>query len=118
MDKPVIRTGYFAKYSLYENPVSIARKTPSYAKVPCYIDLAPEWSLIKAYSVNKDRDEYTEKYFSTVLGKLNPEKVIQDLRRFGNIVTLLCYEKPEDFCHRHLVAKWLQDSLGIHVKEA
>ena len=22
-------------------------------------------------------------------------------------IALLCYEKPDDFCHRHLVADWL-----------
>ena len=24
-------------------------------------------------------------------------------------VTLLCYEKPDDFCHRHLVSKWFNE---------
>ena len=29
-------------------------------------------------------------------------------------LTLLCYEKPSDFCHRHLVANWLrQHGAGI-----
>lgn len=23
-------------------------------------------------------------------------------------IALLCYEKPDDFCHRHLVADWLR----------
>lgn len=25
-------------------------------------------------------------------------------------ICLICYEKPADFCHRHLVAKWLNDN--------
>ena len=25
-------------------------------------------------------------------------------------IALVCYEKPGDFCHRHLVAKWLTDN--------
>ena len=25
----------------------------------------------------------------------------------GKDIALICYEKPSDFCHRHLVAEWL-----------
>lgn len=25
-------------------------------------------------------------------------------------IALICYEKPSDFCHRHLVAQWLRDN--------
>ena len=32
-------------------------------------------------------------------------------------VVLLCYEKPPQFCHRHLVAKWLEKELNIKVEE-
>ena len=28
----------------------------------------------------------------------------------GSNVALVCYEKPSDFCHRHLVAGWLCDN--------
>jgi uncharacterized protein (DUF488 family) len=24
-------------------------------------------------------------------------------------IALVCYEKPTDFCHRHLVADWLKE---------
>jgi hypothetical protein len=29
----------------------------------------------------------------------------------------LCWEKKGKFCHRHLVAKWFKEKLGIEVKE-
>lgn len=25
-------------------------------------------------------------------------------------IALICYEKPSDFCHRHLVAEWLNQN--------
>jgi hypothetical protein len=28
----------------------------------------------------------------------------------------LCYEKPQDFCHRHLVSDWMR-SVGINIEE-
>jgi uncharacterized protein (DUF488 family) len=39
-------------------------------------------------------------------------QVIEDLQKIANTkdtdkIILLCYEKPGDFCHRHLVADWL-----------
>ena len=29
----------------------------------------------------------------------------------------MCYEKPGDFCHRHLVADWLESNFGWRVDE-
>ena len=31
-------------------------------------------------------------------------------------IALVCYEKPEEFCHRHLVADWLR-KYGHDIKE-
>lgn len=59
-------------------------------------------------------DWYTDKYKETVLSKLNPNKVVEDL---GEDAVMLCYEKPTDFCHRHLIANWIQESTGIKVDE-
>ena len=30
---------------------------------------------------------------------------------------LLCYEKPGDFCHRHILANWLEENFGFKVEE-
>lgn len=32
-------------------------------------------------------------------------------------VILLCWEKPEEFCHRRLVAAWLESHLGVIIPE-
>ena len=42
-------------------------------------------------------------------------KVIEDLSG-GKDVALCCYEKPDEFCHRQMVAAWLGE-YGIEVKE-
>lgn len=31
-------------------------------------------------------------------------------------IALICYERPTDFCHRHLVSKWLNEN-HIECKE-
>lgn len=28
----------------------------------------------------------------------------------GKDICLICYEKPNDFCHRHLVADWFREN--------
>jgi uncharacterized protein (DUF488 family) len=45
--------------------------------------------------------------------------VLLDLQKLAGdkIPCLLCYEKPGDFCHRHIVAEWLHNNLGVHVEE-
>lgn len=34
----------------------------------------------------------------------------------GIDVALVCYERPQDFCHRHIVADWLRSN-GIECNE-
>ena len=71
--------------------------------------LAPSWSLVSGYKNGTiSQAEYTVKY-NQQLEKLNPA-IVPD-----NCV-LFCYEKPGDFCHRHLVAEWLNKH-GIACEE-
>jgi hypothetical protein len=70
-------------------------------------------------------DEYLRRYNEEILGKLLPSTVATELTRFGEgrVPTLLCYESASDiqcgakWCHRHIVAQWLEDHLGIEVPE-
>ena len=68
---------------------------------------------------NHNNDFYIKHFYSEVLDNLNPQDVYNKLYELsvGKDCVLLCYEKSDDFCHRHIVAKWLEDNLGIIVKE-
>jgi hypothetical protein len=66
-------------------------------------------------------DEFCRLYWAQ-LHRLNPEQVLKDLAKLadGKIPTLLCFEPPPPdaaWCHRGLVAAWLQDQLGVVVLE-
>ena len=52
-------------------------------------------------------------FYHEVLKNLDPNKVYSDL---DNSV-LLCYEQSYEFCHRHIVASWLEKNLGVKVVE-
>ena len=48
------------------------------------------------------------------MNKLNPREVYNEL---GEDAVILCWEAPDKFCHRHIVAEWLSYSLGIDIEE-
>ena len=66
--------------------------------------------------------EYLTRY-RQILDRLDPEAIRDQLFAFGDTPVMLCFEKAADcqcgktWCHRHLVAQWLEDSLGIEVLE-
>lgn len=109
--------------------VSIAGKTPDwfFPKLGLKMhEFAPQWSWWKEwhdrFNSNLDSVEskqwYIREYESNVLSRLNAGKTIEKMKKMssGNNIFLLCYETPEKFCHRHLVAKWLQDA-GVEATE-
>lgn len=97
--------------------ISIAGKSPDWYNGLKYEYLAPKYSWWKEWH-DKFKDDYdsTEsmmfysmRYAQTVLSGLDPHEVKCDLYNMANAKTvfLLCYETPEKFCHRKLVADWL-----------
>ncbi|KKM90780.1 hypothetical protein LCGC14_1235320, partial [marine sediment metagenome] len=53
-----------------------------------------------------------------VLDPLSPEEIYKELiDTYGEDVTLLCYEKPPKFCHRHIVAHWFENNLDVDIRE-
>lgn len=101
----LIKTSYFAKAPQNKNNFSIATGSPNWYKGKEYKKLAPGWKLVKAgYSRHKFEKEYRKQ----VLNKLNPQKVYDEL---GEDAIILCWEKPQDFCHREIVADWLEENI-------
>lgn len=97
------------------NAVSIARY-PMFWSGRRYLALAPSRTLLKAWKAKElSEDEYTERFRQETLSALDPDQVFQDL---GQDAILLCFEPPGEFCHRRIVAQWLEKALGIAVPEA
>lgn len=112
----MIYTSYFAAQKNKANTVAICKGVPKWFTGEVYMDLAPSWDILMEYKNSEqsldDKERYIKRYRSEILYLLSPQKVYDDLN--GKI--LLCYEKKGDFCHRHLVAKWLFD-YGFEVEE-
>lgn len=122
----MIYTSYFAKLkSLPDNiiPISICGKAPDWYKGLQYKKLAPKYDFFMKWKENHDNDYYIKCFNEQVLNKLNAEQTVKELYKLiSNMalnpklfsdrslvpdIALICYEKPSDFCHRHLVADWL-----------
>lgn len=121
----MIYTSYFAKLKdLPDNiiPISICGKAPDWYKGLQYKKLAPKYGFFIKWKETHDNDYYIKCYNEQVLNKLDAINVVRDLTYIvskdttGEYICLVCYEKPGDFCHRHLVADWLSKN-GFECKE-
>lgn len=119
----MIYTSYFGKLkSLPDNiiPIAICGRRPNWYKGLHYNKLAPKYEFFIKWKQNHDNDYYIKCFNEQVLSELNPEEVLADLLYmipFGNMdIALICYEKPDNFCHRHLVREWLNKN-NIPCKE-
>ena len=69
--------------------------------------------------------DYLSLFWSEVLAELDPHETAARLRALagGRSPVIVCYEKPEaiatgsTWCHRHIVAEWLERALGQPVEE-
>ena len=117
----MIYTSYFAKLKELKNhniiPISICGKAPDWYKGLQYKKLAPKYGFFMEWKKNHDNDYYIEHFQKEVLDGLDATEVILDFSRMAygfnageNDIALICYEKPSDFCHRHLLAEWLNQN--------
>lgn len=112
-------------------PIAICGKSPNGYRGAEYKKLAPKYWFFKEWKENHDNDFYISNFYKEVLEPLSIGQVMEDLRLLINNkynctierledvpfdIYLVCYEKPGDFCHRHLVADWMNKN-GITVKE-
>ena len=108
----MIYTSYFSskKYNK-DQGISIARYN-KFWQGETYPDLFPSTTLLAWWKSLPEESQkckdyqqiYFEAYKQETLDKLNPHKVAADLENR----VLLCYEKSEDFCHRHIISAWLR----------
>lgn len=76
--------------------------------------LAPKGNMFR---LNKEK--YQHRFKVEVLGIINPEAVYNELKEMSEEkdIALVCFEKDREACHRVMVARWLEASLGIEVHE-
>lgn len=132
----MIYTSYFAKLkSLPDNiiPISICGKAPDWYQGLQYKKLAPKYDFFMKWKENHDNNYYIKCFNEQVLEPLFVTRVLNEIHLMMPVemrekmqapvwlcpdyhVALICYEKPSDFCHRHLVSEWI-NLRGIKCEE-
>lgn len=115
-------TGYYSRLSDYVLdgliPVSISLYKPSYTRysLPTCELFVPPKDIFGRWKWRQGDDDYndacyTAEYKKMVLDPLHINDVKDAMDKLVGIhmdkAILMCYEPPDEFCHRHLVAKWL-----------
>lgn len=115
-----IFTSYFGRKAMLEKagivPISISLWKPKWYEGLQLLQVAP-----KAFMLKEDltQQQYIDCYKRYVTDRLRVEEVVRWIENLsqGKDAALLCYEKPGDFCHRHLLAEWMTRESGLVVEE-
>jgi hypothetical protein len=118
---PTIYTGYFAKIKTYPKEaciVSIARHTPRWYSGSIYKGISPSIDLLLKYKSGRiTKPRYIQQYISETFPTPDSPHIhlnnIYQLCKDHKIIILCCYEKSNDFCHRHICAKMLNHFIKV-----
>lgn len=109
----MIYTFYFGglkKLSWDTLPIGIVRYRPSWFSGYNFSSLVPSAELLNAYKEGLCSPTlFTTRFHAETLSGLDPQVILRDLHSLGiPHVALCCFERPGEFCHRRIVAQWLE----------
>ena len=98
---------------------------------PAYKKMSPRLYLWQYYDQNPENlseeeliDWYIEEFYTLRLRELDANNLLNTLKeKFGEDIILLCHELPggkinkEHFCHRRVIADWIELETGIIIPE-
>lgn len=117
----IIYTGHYTnirnypkEYKLY----SVSNSKPKGIDIDTIEEFIPNWTIIKAYKDNKISEEKYKELYRKQLDEIEWKTMVSILKKLlTNKSILLCYEERYNFCHRHILAKWLEEHTVIKVEE-
>ena len=117
----MVYTGYFSRVKKYTEadliPISIARYSPKWWNYDTCSLLAPTSGLLMRYKAGKVNPEEYEREYREYLDNINVKAILENLIPGKRNIILCCYEKPGDFCHRHIFADYVFEHFGIKMEE-
>ena len=93
---------------------------------PAYKKLAPKLELKKDLLMKQEyinyrkeiEDEYIKSYYDIRLKDLDVNELLMTLKnKFGENIILLCHEPVNEFCHRRLIADYIELKTEIYIPE-
>ena len=106
-------TGYWGESSKLRSRgyalVSVSRGNPKGVLPDMAMPfLAPTWNMMKMSAENYNAN------YQRILDAADPEQVWEFLPEKA---ALMCFEKHPQWCHRRMLAEWLEEKLGVEVTE-
>ena len=104
---------YFSYYANWRNYPEGSRKISISRNIAGYIadsiderglELAPTQGLLDLHHSGNSWKEYENQYWKETLSKLDVHRIAA---KYENNV-LLCYETPDENCHRQIVKRWFE----------
>ena len=114
-----IYTSYFGNIKRLKEagvmPVCISKWKPKFYQGSVMSSVAPTRYML---SDECSTEEYI-KLYEGILTRLGANNIYNEIKSIskGNDVALICYEKPGDFCHRHLLSDFLNRNLNLDISE-
>ena len=99
--------------------VSISRFPPKGFKGYKCFEFAPPADLLRRFKNGLSQYQYSVKYRRVVLDNIDVHKVFENLavQACGRDIVLCCFEPAFDFCHRRLLAQYVQEVWGYSIEE-
>tara|TARA_B100000401_G_scaffold172932_1_gene115873 strand:+ start:393 stop:830 length:438 start_codon:yes stop_codon:yes gene_type:complete len=117
-----LKTGYFKQIdnNLTLGYVSISLNSSKNNNVLFeFKSLAPNWKLMDMLKSKEISEFDFEKEYLIQLNNLNAKTIFEQI----NFLTgdyepiLMTHGNKSSFCHRHIVAKWFENELGVKIDE-
>lgn len=118
-----IYTSYFARHAQHPNAIAICCILTSWVRDNAGFrgehrpELGPTWEMVKqAKQGYMTHEQFAEQYIQTLHNRgFTPQSIVD---RLPENAILLCYETPQDFCHRHVLTDWLkQHQVDAEIRE-
>lgn len=98
----------------------LAPKLETYLPYAKGLEELKEIKALDEYLLKKKliEEEYIRSYYEIRLKELDVWNLLDRLEgKFGEDIILLCHESVEEFCHRRLVADYIELQTGIYIPE-
>lgn len=98
----------------------LAPKLKTYIPYKKQLDKLNEIKDLNEYKKLKRmiEDEYIKSYYNIRLKNLNVFELLNTLKeKYGENIILLCHEEITEFCHRRLIADYIELETGIYIPE-
>ena len=117
-----MKTGFFKQITESKNngyvSISLYPSNNNYISYE-YKSLAPNWKLFENLNKKKISEKQFINSYMEQLFCLKAKTVYEDLKNlvFGFEPIIMTNASKNKFCHRHIVAEWLENELGIVIEE-